>query len=61
MGSAGSTGKVRRIKISSAAKFYIKGIGAIYELCAPSPPSRQNPLNRSTYIPSKGLLTGINS
>ena len=44
MGSAGSMGKVRRIKISSAAKFYIKGIGALYELCAPFPTFPSEPI-----------------
>ena len=38
IGSKGSKGVVRRIKISSAAKLYIWGIGTLYELCVPSTP-----------------------
>ena len=34
----GSKGVVRRIKISSAAKLYIWGMGTLYELCVPSTP-----------------------
>ena len=29
---------MRRIKISSAAKLYIWGMGTLYELCVPSTP-----------------------
>ena len=50
----GSKGVVRRIKMSSAAKLYIWGIGTLYELCVPSTPlNPMNPPNLAADFHSK--------